>query len=107
LINFEFSVFFRKDFRLVAIDKSTGKAEPHPVIWLATNKPLITVETSTSITYQTAFAKPLYGWFAYFLHFTFPGPNDTNLEVVTETNIVPEIYPFPDCTGQDCYGQLV
>jgi hypothetical protein len=47
------------------------------------------------------------GWFAFFIQLHFPGVEDTFLDVTTETNIIPETYPFPDCSGESCYGTLV
>jgi hypothetical protein len=37
----------------------------------------------------------------------FPGPDDTILELTTETQIIPDTYPTSDCMGDGCYGTLV
>jgi hypothetical protein len=97
----------RRDFRLVAADPNTGKPIPHPVIWESSKTVVQTVETSTQIKYQVAFLRPISGWFGFFIQFSFPGLDNTVLEVTTETNVIPETYPFPDCTTDSCYGKLV
>lgn len=52
-------------------------------------------------------ANPLSGWEAFFIQANFPGPDDTYLELTTETQIIPDTYPTSDCYGTQCIGTLV
>ena len=47
------------------------------------------------------------GWEGFFIHATFPGPDDTVLELTSNTQIIPDTYPTGDCSGETCRGQLV
>lgn len=38
---------------------------------------------------------------------SFLAPNGQLIEFTTETNIVPNKLPFPDCSGSNCFGKLV
>ena len=98
----------RRDFRLVVGDPNDGhKPIPHPVVWKTTTSNIIVNETSDFIYYEASFKYPLSGWFAYYFQFTFPGLSSNSLQVTTETNIIPNIYPFPDCYREECKGKLV
>ena len=77
------------------------------VIWFSTTNGLTVTETDQTITYQIAFKNPPYGWLGFFIAFSFPGLQDTVLQVTTETNVIPEYYPFADCSGENCFGTLV
>lgn len=76
------------------------------VVWLKT-KVGDTKETPATITYTAAFPKPIVGWLGFFIQFNFPSVENSVIVVTTEANIVPETYPFEDCTLTGCYGQLV
>ncbi|XP_077869318.1 autocrine proliferation repressor protein A-like [Saccoglossus kowalevskii] len=92
----------RRDFRLLVADSQTGEPIPHPVIWLS-----FPVKKLNNGEYRCEFPKPESGWIAFFIQATFPGPRDTVLEITTEVNIVPDVFPFPPCEGETCYGTLV
>jgi hypothetical protein len=47
------------------------------------------------------------GWEGFFIQATFPGPDGTELELTTETQIIPDTYPVDDCSGASCIGTLV
>lgn len=98
----------RRDFRLVIGDPSDpSKAIPHPVVWESSKKILSKTETSTSIVYRTTFLKPISGWLAFFIQLSFEGIENSVIEITTEANVIPETYPFDDCTLASCYGKLV
>ncbi|XP_077979950.1 autocrine proliferation repressor protein A-like [Glandiceps talaboti] len=94
----------RRDFRLLINDPSTGQPVPHPVMWLTFADNLKKVSNTE---YNCAFQKPSSGWIAFFIEATYSGPKGTRLEITTEVNIVPDVFPFPDCHGEGCYGTLV
>jgi hypothetical protein len=79
------------------------------VIWLNSEKIINKTETDTTGTYEVAFRRPPNGggWFAFFLQFSFTGLEYSTNVITTETNIIPETYPFADCSGESCYGTLV
>lgn len=101
----------RRDFRLVIADPNHPGGSPilHPVIWLNSEKLVTRNETNTAGTYEVAFRRPApnAGWFGFFLQFSFAGVEYSTNVITTETNIIPETYPFADCTADSCYGTLV
>jgi len=64
-------------------------------------------ETATTITYRATFPMPVTGWLAFFIQLNFLTVENNILEITTEANIIPETYPFKDCTLEGCYGTLV
>jgi hypothetical protein len=60
-----------------------------------------------SSTYEATFAKPLTGWLGFYFQLSFPGANNTITTVTSETNVIPQTFPYPDCYGQSCLGTLV
>lgn len=104
------SIHFRRDFRLRVNTPGTngsGDGIWHPVIWEKTKSIISKNETSSTIIYRAAFLKPLAGWLGFFFQLSFPSVEHSVNVVTTETNIIPESYPFPDCTLDSCYGTLV
>ncbi len=98
----------RRDFRLVIADPNNpDKAIPNPVLWLSSDKTIQTEISKTSIVYKVAFPRPIYGWFGFFFQLTFPGLENTVLEVSSQVNIIPETFPFDDCYREGCKGVLV
>lgn len=78
------------------------------VVWKTDAQSLrIIQEDSTRITYEAAFLIPTTHWLGFFIQFSFPGFDNTVLQITTESNFVPDYYPFADCTGADCLGKLV
>lgn len=77
------------------------------VIWQTTKTGLSQNETSTKINYKAAMLRPITGWTGFFIQFSFASIDNTVIQVTTETNIVPETYPFEDCTLDSCIGTLV
>lgn len=101
-------MLIRRDFRvLIADPNKPGQVMPNPVVWFETESTVIKFENDTMGVYEVAFQKPIDGWFAFFLEFSFKGVDFTSNTVTTETNIIPEFYPFDDCTLSSCYGTLV
>lgn len=100
----------RRDFRLVIGDPNNpGGGILHPVIWLNSESAVTRNETSTYGRYEVAFKRPApaAGWVGFFLQFSFAGVEYSTNVITTETNIIPETYPFEDCTGDSCFGTLV
>lgn len=92
----------RRDFRLFTADPQTGKALIHPVLWFSKSA------TQLSPTqFEAVLAKPAVGWGAFFIQLKFPGLKGSTMEFTTEVNIVPDVFPFPDCSGEACRGTLV
>lgn len=99
----------RRDFRLFIQDQQTGEYHMNPVVWVADEKNVVAEGSGSSITYTYAIERPAADdvWRGFFLEFAFGYPDKNYLIVTTETNIVPEWYPYPDCTRDACYGKLV
>nr|XP_039256779.1 autocrine proliferation repressor protein A-like [Styela clava] len=91
----------RRDFRLL----KGGPNGPTPQVnlWAHANATKI-----DEFHYKAEIDNPFQGgWRAFFIQMTFPGPDGTHFECTTETNIIPSIFPFPECYGDNCYGTLV
>jgi PhoPQ-activated pathogenicity-related protein len=98
----------RRDFRLAIADpKNPDKFIPNPVIWKSDASIIRTEKTPISMVYKAAFARPATGWLGFFFQATFPGPDNTALEISSEVNIIPEWFPFEDCYKETCFGTLV
>ena len=41
------------------------------------------------------------------LQVTFEGVNGSTQKYTTEVQIIPDVFPFPDCHGKGCLGALV
>ncbi|XP_071108310.1 autocrine proliferation repressor protein A-like [Haliotis cracherodii] len=93
----------RRDFRLlVGTPGNPEKPFPHPVIWHSQ-----ATEYVGNNTYVAEFENPDEGWRAFFIQLTFRGVKDSVLEFTTESQIIPDVFPFPDCSGESCTGTLV
>jgi len=92
---------------IIADQDNPGKVKPHPVIWKPNYKIIEIEKTENTIIYTAAFLKPYSGWLGFYFQLTFPGLEDTDLEITSETNIIPETFPFDDCYRESCLGQLV
>ena len=46
-------------------------------------------------------------WDAAYIQVTFPGPENTLVNITTETLTLPDTYPVGPCKGTECHGILV
>ncbi|KAH3871996.1 hypothetical protein DPMN_035211 [Dreissena polymorpha] len=93
----------RKDFRLLrGTPGDPTKPKLHPVLW---HKSYAT--PTSALSWEVEFLNPKVGWTAFFIQVTFAGLADSVLEFTTQTLIIPDTYPFPDCHGAECRGTLV
>lgn len=93
----------RKDFRLfVARSQNSTDSRFNPVFWYKKE-----VSKLGNNTFKAEFENPPYGWLAFFIQVSFKGIKDAVLELTTETLVIPETYPYPDCHGKECFGILV
>ncbi|CAF1405893.1 unnamed protein product [Rotaria sp. Silwood1] len=97
----------KRDFRQAKIDPTSGQIIQNPIVWL--NMPVtIEAQTNTSITYSyTAPMPPSSYWDGIFIQVTFVGPENTTLDLTTETLILPNTFPADPCTGDGCFGTMV
>ncbi|XP_071814910.1 autocrine proliferation repressor protein A-like [Apostichopus japonicus] len=93
----------RRDFRLVRA-KAINSTEPvlQPVLY----KPFHTSNPSKG-TYVAEVFKPVLGWTCFFVVAEYPGPRGSTIRFTSESNIVPDVFPFPQCKGEGCVGVLV
>jgi len=90
----------RRDWRMAELG-STG-IEPTNIVWTQS-----AVENLGSGYYRAAFDNPAEGYLSFFIKMTFPGPEGGIFYFTTEANVIPETFPFEDCTGLGCTGGLV
>jgi len=78
--------------------------------------PTLLNETSPgSNTWVARVATPIQGWIAFFIEIFFPGvppyydpTKITHYRLTTQVSIVPyNVWPYPDCYGTKCYGELM
>ena len=69
----------------------------YSVIWESTTSSTVLTKTQdgSKITYKAAFIRPLSGWFGFFIQMSFAGLESSVIQITTETNVIPEIFPFP------------
>lgn len=77
------------------------------MLWKASWDVLTVKESTNVLEYTVAFPKPEVGWLAFFIEFDFDSIEESSMILTTEANIIPETYPFSDCTLESCYGGLV
>ncbi len=79
------------------------------MVWESSSKILSVNATATRITYRAAMLKPnpIGGWLGFFIQLSFKSIENSVIQVTTEANIVPETWPFEDCTLDGCRGTLV
>ncbi|KAL3877581.1 hypothetical protein ACJMK2_035277 [Sinanodonta woodiana] len=93
----------RRDFRLLrGTPGNPRKPQPHPVIWLTQD-----VTYLGNGVFEVEFENPEEGWLAFFIQVTFPGLMGSVLEFTTDAMIIPNTFPFEDCHGEQCKGELV
>ncbi|XP_041379226.1 autocrine proliferation repressor protein A-like [Gigantopelta aegis] len=93
----------RRDFRLAVADPNNPDGfRPQPVIWKAD-----AVKKKSDTEYTVYQGNPVVGWKAFFIEMTFKGPDDSEFEFTTETQIIPDTFAVPDCHGIECRGTLV
>ena len=51
---------------------------------------------------QASFLTPIDVWLGFFIEFQFQNIDNTVLKLTTETNIIPDVYPFKDCFKEAC-----
>jgi len=107
----------RRDFRLIKGNtpadpckfipvKVFGSACINPVLWFGET---VAPVSSDGGVYKYVASQPLpdAGWRGFFLEFFFPGPKGSTFHMTTQVSIIPNTYPFPQCTPGECHGQLV
>ena len=94
----------RRDFRMfVATPGDPSKGCPHPVVWFSDS-----VKNVGNNTFVAEFEDPILGrWLAFYIEVTFEGLNGFTQKYTTEAQIIPDVFPFPDCHGKGCLGTLV
>jgi PhoPQ-activated pathogenicity-related protein len=90
----------RRDFRLVIAGVDGGEAL-QPVLWGTE-----TLEPQENGLYVASKPTPDYGWGAFFAQLEYDRGDHTYI-FSTETCIVPNVFPFPECEGVECKGTLV
>ncbi|KAI3379567.1 hypothetical protein SNEBB_009555 [Seison nebaliae] len=95
----------RRDFRLLIADPNDPKKIiPNPVIWFKEH----TVQKISENQYIATYPIPEIGWLGFFVEATFTAFDTiSDFAITTETVIIPDEYPFPNCSGVECYGTLV
>ncbi|KAG7491228.1 hypothetical protein MATL_G00000740 [Megalops atlanticus] len=93
----------RRDFRwIVAVPGHPDILLFRPTLW----RPSPVTSPSPGV-YMKQLPVPRVGWRAFFIEATFPGPMGTVQTFTTEVNIIPDVFPFPECKAQKCHGTLV
>eukprot|EP00051_Salpingoeca_urceolata_P020759 m.315662 g.315662 ORF g.315662 m.315662 type:complete len:599 (-) comp19677_c5_seq3:2185-3981(-) len=99
----------RRDWRLIIgpypdcpLPVKNGGACLHPVLWKSQE-----VFQIAPMTWTVAFDAPEDRWRAFFIEVEFRGDTELPHIQTTQVNIIPDTFPFPDCSGPACKGTLV
>ncbi|CAG5131365.1 unnamed protein product [Candidula unifasciata] len=92
----------RRDFRLTVIDPVLGSLRSNPVFWHSLDATRI-----SDLEYEADIHRPVDGWLAFFIQFTFTGVLNSTLTFTTEVNIIPDVFAVSECSGTSCRGKLV
>ena len=110
----------RLDFRWFSLDEDCPIPKQHflgqdvcptmDMVWA--EKKLSPIETTdTTVTYHASVKAPEVGWGGFNMELAFPGISELLFDlpyiITTQTAIVPDTQPFPDCSGKECEGKLV
>lgn len=57
--------------------------------------------------YVAEYDNPTVGWRNFFIEVTFPGSDINNFEFTTQNFVIPDTYPYAECSGLGCVGTLV
>lgn len=95
----------RRDFRKNIGIPDPSSPVPSNIFWEETNN--IEVLGAGSYRIQVDYA-PNARWRCFFIKMTYAGPDGRLIYVTTETNIVPDVFPYEDCHGEEqCRGVLL
>lgn len=93
----------RRDFR-IARAAAVNSTEPaiQPIFY----RPFQPSNPSKGV-YVAEVKKPVARWTCFFLVAEYPAPRGTTVAFTSEVNIIPDTFPFPQCSGDGCTGSLV
>ncbi len=109
----------RLDFRWFNLDEDCKLPRMHvagfdacPIMLVWFDDEIQPIEKTTNTwTYTASVKAPEKGWAGFYLEMRFPGVSELFFElpytVTSQTFIVPDTVPFPDCSGAECEGKLV
>ncbi|XP_071843584.1 autocrine proliferation repressor protein A-like [Apostichopus japonicus] len=89
----------RRDFRLHVL--SVQRPVPSFVMYEEINV------TQSNNMFVAVTETPDSGWACFFIEAEYEAAKGRVLRVTSEVNIIPDIFPFESCMGQDCHGTLV
>jgi len=93
----------RRDFRILKQDPNgpPGTPVPNPVVYFKDN-----VTNPKPGVYVAEYDNPKIGWRNFFIQATFSGPDASNFEFTTQNFIIPDTFPYQECSGLGCIGTL-
>jgi PhoPQ-activated pathogenicity-related protein len=100
----------KRDFRWAALNTSfclikVFGACVRPLLW---NNTADDVTKVNDYTYTTVMPTPSEGFVAFFMEVMWDNPTGPDdFYVTSATSVLPNTYPYPDCSGGSCYGTLV
>ncbi len=99
----------RRDFRLVTCPNCTtgGKPGLHPVFWTQVKNVEPVAFDGTTYTYSAYYPAPAEGWVGFVIETIFPGVFGSALAFSSPVSILPQTFPCPPCTGEQCTGTLL
>lgn len=110
----------RRDFRLISGNTPAnpckfinvtvfGSACLKPILWIGEDVKESDAGPGGAGPWTYVLTQPLppTGWRGFLGEVYYPGPAGTIFQLTTQVSIIPNTFPFPPCTGQACYGELV
>ncbi|KAI6646252.1 hypothetical protein LOD99_9336 [Oopsacas minuta] len=97
----------KRDFRLLA-GPDPNSPTPQLIFWKEGK--VTGTQGNNSYTYMGEINQPTVGWSGCFIEASYGLQIKERIDlfqVTSQVNIVPDKFPFPDCSGQGCKGKLV
>ncbi|CAH1785118.1 unnamed protein product, partial [Owenia fusiformis] len=98
----------RRDFRLLRLPINGGDTpEANDVLWIEDAGNVDDLgggRWSADVDYSELTGNL---WRAFFIQATFTIDDGDDLSLSTECHHIPDVFPFPPCSGAQCYGKLV
>ncbi|CAH1784204.1 unnamed protein product, partial [Owenia fusiformis] len=100
---------YRRDFRWAYYDDERGNYTERSIFfeWVQDNNVDVETDDSGNQYYSLEYNIPANGWRAFYIEAAFTTPSLSTIYKSTEVYVIPETYPFPQCSGQNCYGRIV
>jgi PhoPQ-activated pathogenicity-related protein len=96
----------RRDWRRCVCNAGCTDPEgcvAHPVPWMLDNEKILTVQGTDFISYSVTLDTPTNNFVAFVLEAFW----SDGFTITSAPSILPQIFPYADCVGEECQGKLL